>query len=149
MTPASAMTQPFAMHWMANAVLLVHVGIVLFVVLGLPLTVAGNLRGWRWVNTAWFRVAHLATIAIVVAEAALGWVCPLTTLEMWLRSGAGGSAYAGDFVGHWLSVLLYWNAPPWAFTVAYSVFGLAVVAAWWCFPPDFARRASGKAKSST
>ena len=76
---------------LANAVLIVHVGIAAFVVVGLLLVIAGNLKRWRWVNNAWLRVAHLAAIGIVVAESWLGFVCPLTTLEMWLRSRAGAS----------------------------------------------------------
>ena len=64
--------------------------IVLFVVAGLVLVVAGNLRHWPWVNHLWFRLAHLAAIAVVVAESWFGMACPLTTLEMWLRAEAGG-----------------------------------------------------------
>jgi hypothetical protein len=128
------------MLWLADGVLAAHVAIVLFVVLGLLLIVGGNLLGWRWVNAPWFRVLHLATIAIVVCEAALGWVCPLTTLEMWLRARAQATPYAGSFIAHWLQALLFWTAPPWVFTAAYSVFGLAVAAAWWRFPPAFRKR---------
>jgi len=57
---------------LADMVLVLHVAIVAFVVIGLVLIVAGNLRGWRWVNALWFRLAHLAAIAIVVAESWIG-----------------------------------------------------------------------------
>lgn len=120
---------------LADAVLVVHVAIVLFVVGGLVLVVVGNLRGWRWVNAWWFRLAHLGTIGVVIAESWLGMVCPLTTLEMWLRSKAQTGTYAGSFIEHWLQALLFWEAQPWVFTAAYSLFGLAVGAAWWYFPP--------------
>ena len=73
-------------QFLADAVLCSHVALMLFVVLGLPLIVVGNLRRWRWVNSPWLRFAHLATIAVVAGEAWLGIVCPLTTLEMWLRA---------------------------------------------------------------
>ena len=53
-------------------------------------------------------------------------MCPLTTLEMWLRSQARGSTYAGNFIEHWLQALLFWQAPPWVFTAVYTLFGLAV-----------------------
>ena len=62
-------------------------------------------------------------------------MCPLTTLEMWLRARAQGSTYTGSFIEHWLQRLMYFDAPPWAFAVAYSLFGLVVVATWWYFPP--------------
>ena len=121
---------------LANAVLILHIAIVLFVVGGLVLIVVGNLlRRWRAVNSLWFRLLHLATIGIVVAEAWLGLECPLTTLEMWLRAQAKASTYSGGFIEHWLQSVLFWDAPPWVFTVAYSAFGLAVVAVWWRFPP--------------
>jgi polyferredoxin len=126
-------------QFFADAVLVLHVAIVLFVVGGLVLTVLGNVLGWQWVNSLWFRLAHLVTIGVVVAEAWAGIVCPLTTLEMWLRSNAGAPAYSGSFIEHWLQAFLFWNAPPWVFMVAYSLFGLVVVVVWWYFPPRFGR----------
>lgn len=134
------MTSPGLMQALADAVLAMHVAVVVFVVGGLVAIVAGNLRGWRWVNAWWFRIAHLAAIGVVVAEAWLGVECPLTTLEMALRKAAGGAAYEGSFIQHWLQRLLYYDAPAWAFTLAYSLFGLGVAAAWWRYPP--ARRRS-------
>jgi hypothetical protein len=121
---------------LADLVLALHVAIAAFVVLGLAVVVVGNLRGWAWVNRLWFRLAHLAAIAFVVAESWFGMVCPLTTLEMWLRAKGGAPTYAGGFIAHWLQYLLYYNAPPWVFTLAYSLFGLAVLATWWRFPPQ-------------
>jgi hypothetical protein len=120
-----------------------HVAIVAFVVAGLALIVAGNRAGWRWVNALWFRSMHLLTIAVVAAQAWLGVVCPLTTLEMWLRTRAEAGAYSGGFIEHWLQALLYWEAPGWVFALAYSAFALAVALAWWRFPPVRNRRANG------
>ncbi|WP_395788478.1 DUF2784 domain-containing protein [Aquimonas sp.] len=120
---------------LADLVLFTHVLTVVFVVLGLALIVIGNLRGWRFVNAWWFRLTHLATIGVVVAQSWLGMTCPLTTLELWLRAQAGEATYAGGFIEHWLSRLLYFNAPPWVFVLAYSVFGAMVLAAWWRWPP--------------
>lgn len=128
---------------LADLVLTVHFAVVLFVIGGLVAIVAGNLYGWRFVNSWWFRLAHLAAIAVVVAQAWLGIVCPLTTLESWLRVQAGQAAYAESFIEHWLTRLLYYDAPAWVFTAAYTSFGLAVVAAWWRFPPG-RRAVSGR-----
>lgn len=130
---------------LADTVLVVHVAIAAFVVGGLVVTVVGNLGRWRWVNNLWFRLAHLVAIAVVVAEAWLGVACPLTALEMWLRAQAGASTYAGGFIEHWLARLLYYDAPAWVFVLAYSVFGLLVLATWWYFPPDTERRGSAPA----
>jgi hypothetical protein len=120
---------------LADAVLLLHLAIVLFVVGGLVLIVAGNLRGWRWVNTWWLRLAHLAAIAVVVAEAWAGVVCPLTTWEQALRVRAGDTVYGGGFIEHWVQRLIYYDLPGWVFVLGYSVFGALVVAAWWRWPP--------------
>jgi hypothetical protein len=30
---------------------------------------------------------------------------------------------------------MFYEAPAWVFTVAYTAFGLLVVVAWWYFPP--------------
>ena len=126
---------------LADAVLLLHFAIVLFVVGGLLLIVAGNLLRWRWVNGWPFRVAHLAAIAFVVAEAWTGITCPLTTLESALRQRAGAGGYDAGFVEHWIQRLLFYQAPGWIFTMAYTLFALAVVAAWWIFPPGRNRSA--------
>lgn len=123
----------------ANAVLSLHIAIVLFVVGGLLLTVAGNLRGWEWVNALWFRLTHLAAITFVVAEAWIGIVCPLTSLEMWLRTKAREAVYTEGFIEYWLQRLLYIEAPEWVFTLAYTLFGLAVVVTWRVFPPRSGR----------
>lgn len=125
---------------LADLVLLLHVAVVAFVIGGLVLVVAGNLRGWRWVNAFWFRLAHLIAIAIIGAQAWLGATCPLTSLEMSLREEARLPTYSGSFIEQWLQRLLYYEAPPWVFVLAYSVFGLVVLAAWWCFPPRRKRR---------
>jgi polyferredoxin len=130
---------------LADAVLALHFAIVAFVVGGLVFIIVGNVMRWRWVNALWFRLAHVAAIAIVAAEAWLGIACPLTTLEWWLRTQSGvttGLAYRDSFVGYWLHRVLFYSAPSWVFVLAYSVFGLMVVAAWFFFPPHSNRRSA-------
>jgi hypothetical protein len=120
---------------LADAVLLVHLAFVVFVVVGLVLIVAGNLRHWNAVNGFGFRVAHVAAIGVVVLQSWLGQACPLTLLESWLRVRAGGTAYGSGFVEHWVHRILFYEGPEWLFTIAYSLFGLLVALAWWYFPP--------------
>lgn len=129
------MPGPWAYQVLADAVLTLHLAVVVFVVAGLALIVVGNLRHWPWVNAWWFRWLHLGAIGVVVVEAWWGVTCPLTTLEMWLRLQARETTYSGSFIEHWVSRLLYYEAPSWVFAVAYTVFGLLVAAAWWIFPP--------------
>ena len=67
---------PFIAGWLADLILLLHVGIVAFAVLGQLLFMAGGLRGWAWVRKLWVRLAHLVLIAFVVLQSWLGQVCP-------------------------------------------------------------------------
>ena len=120
---------------LADAVLVAHTGVVVFVVFGFVIVVLGNLARWRWVNNLWFRLCHLAAIGVVVAGSWLDLVCPLTDLEMWLRRQAGQTACAGSFIQYWLQRILYYEAPGWVFTTVYTAFGLLVLASWFLFPP--------------
>lgn len=128
---------------LADAVLLIHFFIVIFVVGGLVLVLVGNLAGWSWVNSLWFRGAHVLAIAVVVAESWLGLTCPLTTLEAWLRLQAGDVSHGQDFIAYWIQRMLFYDAPAWVFAAVYTVFGLLVAAAWWVFPPGRNRRDIG------
>jgi hypothetical protein len=119
-----------------------HAEHVVFVGGGLVFIIVGNLCAWHWVNVLWLRLAHLAAIAIVVAEAWFGAVCPLTSLEMWLRAKARATTYTGSFIEHWLQRFIFFDAPFWVFTAAYTVFALMVFAAWWYFPPRRRRATS-------
>jgi hypothetical protein len=121
---------------LADAVLLLHFCFVGFVIGGLALIIAGNtLASWPWVNRLWFRLAHASAIGVVVAQAWLGKICPLTTLESWLRVRAGSASYSKSFIEHWVQRLLFYEAPSWVFTLAYTMFGLLVLVSWWYFPP--------------
>ncbi|MES2901313.1 MAG: DUF2784 domain-containing protein [Pseudomonadota bacterium] len=133
---------PELYRYLANGVLVLHVGIVLFILGGLLLTLIGRARQWRWVRNFHFRTLHLLAIACVAMEAWAGIVCPLTTLEQWLRQRAGQVVYEGDFVAFWLSKLLFYQAEPWIFIAAYSIFGLLVLLSWFLIPPTLPKRGS-------
>ena len=126
---------PQSYQLFANAVLVAHAGVVLFIVAGLILTLLGGKYGWHWVRNVWFRVLHLAAIVYVVAESWLGIVCPLTNLEQWLRERAGQPVHEGDFIAFWLAKLLFYQAEPWVFIAAYSAFALLVIYSWMMVRP--------------
>jgi hypothetical protein len=119
----------------ADAVLMVHVGFVIFVVLGLMLILIGGGLGWSWVRNRRFRLLHLSAIGVVILQSWLGVICPLTVLEMFLRERAGEAGYTGSFIAHWLENLLYFEAPAWVFALVYSLFGLLVAASWFWVRP--------------
>ena len=119
----------------ADVLLFIHVLFVVFVIVGLIFIFVGGYRRWAWVRNPWFRIAHLAAIGVVVAQAWLGVICPLTVWEMALRERAGDAVYTGAFIAHWLEALLYYNAPPWVFVLCYTLFGLLVLLSWFVVPP--------------
>jgi hypothetical protein len=129
--------------FLANAVLVLHAGVVLFIVGGLVLVLLGGRLEWQWVRNRRLRVLHLAAIAYVALESWLGIVCPLTELEQGLRQRGGGPMHEGDFIAFWLGKLMFYQAEPWVFVSAYSVFALAVVYSWAIVRPGPSKRRAG------
>jgi hypothetical protein len=82
---------------LADLVVLIHFLFVLFSLLGALLVM-------RWRKMMWL---HLPAALWAAGVEFSGRICPLTPLENWLRLRAGGSGYAGGFVGHYLLPLLY------------------------------------------
>ncbi len=121
----------------ADGLLILHALFVAFVVLGLLLILMGMAARWQWTRNGWFRSLHLAAIIIVVAQAWLGVICPLTTWEMSFREKAGDTVYTGSFIEYWLHRIIFYQAEPWVFVLAYTLFGLAVIASWYFYPPRF------------
>ena len=82
---------------LADAVLVLHVAFVLFVVFG-------GLLVLRWPRAAWL---HIPSAAWGVAIEFGGWICPLTPLENALRTRGGEATYHGDFVARYLMPVIY------------------------------------------
>ncbi|AOK61284.1 DUF2784 domain-containing protein [Burkholderia ubonensis] len=120
------------MIWLANAVLVLHAMLVLFIVGGLVAIWVGAGFKRAWVRNRTFRIVHLAAIGIVAMLAALGVPCPLTVLEDRLRTGQAGQQ---GFLQHWVSVLMFYDLPGWMFAVAYVAFLVVVVVTWRRIPP--------------
>jgi len=84
-------------RFLADTVLVLHLGFVLFVV-------AGAFLILRRPRMAWVQLP--AALWGVLVEWS-GWVCPLTPLENWLRAQGGAAGYAGGFVEHYFVPVLY------------------------------------------
>jgi hypothetical protein len=123
-------------RFLADTVLVAHFGVVAFVLGGLIVVVVGNLLHWRWVNGRWLRFTHVAAVVYIAVQSLLGRTCPLTRLESWLRIAAGSRGYEDGFIEYWLHGLIFYDAPPWVFALAYLAFATLVIAAWWRFPPE-------------
>ena len=119
----------------ADFVVVVHFAFVVFVVLGLLLTLIGGVRRWGWVRGIRFRSIHLAAIGLVVVESLCGITCPLTIWEQQLRNLAGQASYHGDFLATWVHDLMFFTAEPWVFTACYCSFGTLVALSWLLVPP--------------
>lgn len=82
---------------MINFVLVVHAAFVLF-------TIIGGFLALRWRRLVWL---HLPCALWGITVELTGWICPLTPLENSLRSASGEAPYAGDFIAHYISMVLY------------------------------------------
>jgi len=99
---------------LADAVVVVHLAFVVFVVFG----------GWlavRWPRLAWLHVPAFLWGAWI--EFSSG-ICPLTPLENRLRAAAGEAGYGGGFVEHYLVPVLY---PPGLTSGSQQLLGVLLV----------------------
>lgn len=104
------------MTLLADLVVLLHLGFVVFVVGG----------GFLVARRPWLAVLHLPAVAWGAWIEFSGGICPLTPLENRLRQLGGGEVYQGDFVERYLLPVLY----PAQLTVALQQgLGAAVIAA--------------------
>jgi len=85
------------LHILADLVVVLHLGFILFVVVG-----AVWVRWW-W-KAAWI---HLPAVGWALWIEFRGWICPLTPLENLLRARAGQVGYPGGFVEHYLIPIIY------------------------------------------
>ena len=115
----------------ADAIVVVHLSIVLFVVTMVPLVYLGAARHWAWVRSWRWRLLHLIAIAVIAAESLFGIVCPLTVWEDTLRR----QETASGFIERWIDRILFYDAPTWVFTAAYVAFAALVVITWVAVPP--------------
>jgi len=82
---------------LADGVLAVHFLFVLFVILG-------GFLALRWRRLAY---VHIPVALYGAAIEFLGFICPLTPLEVWLRRQGGEAGYAGGFIEHYITAALY------------------------------------------
>ena len=82
---------------LAGVVVVVHLAFILFVALG-------SLLAWRWPRLVWL---HLPAVAWGVGIIVIGYDCPLTPLEKWLRRRAGDDSYEGGFVDRYVEDVIY------------------------------------------
>jgi hypothetical protein len=82
---------------LADAVLVLHLCFIAFVVLG-------GVFALRWPRIAWL---HLPAVAWGAWIEFSGSICPLTPLEIALRARGGETTYSGGFIEHYVTALIY------------------------------------------
>jgi len=82
---------------LADLVLILHLGFVVFVVLG-------GLLVLRWPA---IMALHIPAAVWGVMIEFTGWLCPLTPLENRLRVRGGELGYSGGFIEHYIQPVLY------------------------------------------
>lgn len=109
-------------HGLANGVLILHFGFIVFVVLG-------GLLVLRRPRLAW---AHVPAVLWGVFTEYAGVVCPLTPLENALRRLGGEAGYQGGFIEHYLMAAIYPEGLTRAAQIALGTFVLLVnLAVYW------------------
>lgn len=81
----------------ADAVLVIHLGFIVFVLVG-------GFLALRWRRVP---ILHLPTVAWGIYIELSGNICPLTPLENNLRAAAGDSGYEGGFIEHYILAVVY------------------------------------------
>ena len=109
-------------QWLADLVLVLHLGFVAFVVLG-------GLLVLRWPRLAWL---HVPAVAWGVFVEFAGLICPLTPLEIALRLRGGTAGYSGGFIEHYFTAVLYPDGLTRELQFALGALALAInVALYW------------------
>ena len=71
---------------LADLVLIVHVAVAVFVVLGQIAIVVGGIGGLTWIRNLRFRLSHLTVVTFIAVQTWIGAECPLTQFEHAIRA---------------------------------------------------------------
>ncbi len=126
---------------LASAILYFHFGVILFNVFWLVAIPLGAARGWSFVRNVWWRIAHLASLLVVAAQASAGRLCFLTIWQNELVAAAGGPPKTVPYIEQLVTRAVYWPLPMWAFIVMYLAVLFYAVALWWLVPPRLLKTA--------
>jgi len=117
------------------AVFWLHVAVILFNLFGLIAVPLGAWRNWGFVRDFWWRLLHLLALGIVALQAIFGRACFLTLWQSDLIQSAGGPVSREPMIQRWVSELIYWPLPIWAFAVLYVAVWVYALLLWRLVPP--------------
>ena len=87
---------------LADIVVSLHLSWIMFLIFG-------ALSG---IKNKGVRIVHISGLVFAVIIQVFGWYCPLTYLEVWLRSKHDPTlSYAGSFIIHYMEKMIYIELP--------------------------------------
>ena len=139
---------------LADLVVLIHFGWILFMLWGFLLTVCGSVciyvlpaakdRWGKFFDRWIFRTVHLAGIVYVAILTILGKYCPLTILENDLRGQYDAAlTYPGSFVIHYVERIVYPEANFLIFVIPTTIIAVFTVLMFMIKPPTKIKRLFG------
>jgi hypothetical protein len=126
------------MNALANIVTIFHLAYFVFVIGGF-IVIVGQRSAM--VRNLWFRIVHLLTVFVVLAEDVVGFNCPLNVLEGSLRAPETGGAEALSGLGYVLDELLHHTISERVLDGMYWTLGATSVLLLILVPPRFASTA--------
>ena len=120
----------------SEIVLLFHFTIFLFMVSSFFFIPFGYYKNWEWVKNKNYRLIHLFLMGIVLIETILGFMCPLTILENFLRSDIKVNNKFTEIIHQ----IMYWNFLNYQFIILYLLSFLYLIFLWFFFKPNFEKK---------
>ncbi|MBN1882441.1 MAG: DUF2784 domain-containing protein [Deltaproteobacteria bacterium] len=121
---------------LSDAVLVVHFGWILFIILGFPVSLLYTMIR--------LRLFHTAAMIFTIAMQATRTLCPLTLLEEALRRSTDAAfSYEGSFIITWLRKLIYIEDIGVSLTIIYiltAVYLAAVLISYPVYPVSAMKR---------
>ena len=116
----------------SEIILFIHFLIFLFITLSFILIPVGYFQKWKWVKNKYYRSMHLILMGIISIETILGFMCPLTILENYLRDDIKVDNKFTEIVHQ----ILYWNLPNYQFIILYILSFSYLIFLWFFFKPN-------------
>jgi len=127
--------------FLADLIVTFHFVYVIFAVGGQAAIMVGVCLRWQWIRHPVFRIAHLIAVAFVALEAIIGMMCPLTEWENNFRQLSGQLVDRDlSFIARLVRMIIFYDFPPWVFSIMHISFGFMVIVTFIFVPPRFQKK---------
>ena len=116
----------------SEIVLLLHFSIFLFMIFSFILIPFGYFQKWEWVKNIYFRSIHLILMGFILIETILGFMCPLTILENFLRADQKVDNIFTEIIHQ----IMYWDLTNYQFIILYFLSLSYIIFLWFYFRPN-------------